>query len=144
MTDPRNVQAVHRLIEEGFGRGDAQMVDEVVDEEVIEHQPGIEPRNREGVKRAIRFLHTAFPDLCVTLQHTVSDGDMVWCHFKARGTHLGPFGHVPPTGKSYEIDVIDIARCTAGKIVEHWGVADRFSQLEQLGLLQLRREPVTG
>ena len=144
MTNPRNVQAVHRLIEEGFGRGDAQMVDEVVDEAVIEHQPGIEPRNREGVKRAIRFLHTAFPDL----KRDPSAHSGGWRHglvpLQSARHAPGPFGHVPPTGKSYEIDVIDIARCTDGKIVEHWGVADRFSQLEQLGLLQLRREPVAG
>ncbi len=144
MSSKQNIAALQRLIEGGFGRGDLQVVDEVVDANAVEHQPGIEPPNREGVKRAIRFLHTAFPDFQVTLQHIVADGDMVWCHFTARGTHLGPFGQVPPTGKRMTIDVIDIARFSDGRIVEHWGIADRFSQAEQLGLLSQRREPVAG
>jgi predicted ester cyclase len=41
----------------------------------------------------------------------------------------------PPTGKSFAITVIDICRFENGKIVEHWGVPDRFHQLAQLGLL---------
>jgi predicted ester cyclase len=140
----QNIAALRRLIEEGFGHGDLQVVDQVVDAALVEHQPGIEPPTVDGVKRAIRFLHTAFPDMQVDVKHEMAAGDMAWCHFTARGTHLGPFGRIPPTGKSYEIDVIDIARFEAGRIVEHWGVPDRFSQWEQLGLLPLRREPVAG
>lgn len=144
MTGEQNLAAIKRLIEEGFGRGDVRVVDDLVDEGVVEHQRGIEPASPEGVKRAIRFLHTAFPDMQVEVLHAVADGDLAWCHFTASGTHLGPFGRTPPTGKSYQIDVIDIARFKNGRIVEHWGVADRFSQLEQLGLLSLGREPAVG
>jgi predicted ester cyclase len=132
------------LIEEGFGQGDLRVVDEVVDAALVEHQPGIDPPNCDGVKRAIRFLHTAFPDFTVTVQHMVADGDLVWCHFTARGTNLGNFGPMPPTGKSMQIDVIDVARIRDGRIVEHWGVPDRFSQAEQLGLLPKLRQPVAG
>ena len=41
----------------------------------------------------------------------------------------------PPNGKAFEITVIDIARFENGKIVEHWGVPDRFAVMAQLGLL---------
>jgi hypothetical protein len=104
MAGEQNTIALRRLIEEGFGQGNLQVVDEVVDGALVEHQPGMEPANREGVKRAIRFLHTAFPDFQVSMQHMVADGELVWCHFTARGTHLGPFGHRPPTGRSMAID----------------------------------------
>jgi predicted ester cyclase len=135
MQETQGVAALRRLIEDGFGKGDLGVVDEVVDENLLEHQPGIVPSDREGVRRAIRFLHRAFPDLRVGIQHLVADGDMVWCHFTARGTNSGPFGHLPPTGRMMEIDVIDIVRIRDGRIVEHWGVPDRFTQAEQLGLL---------
>jgi predicted ester cyclase len=140
----QSMLALKRLVEEGFGRGNVNVVDEVVDESLVEHQPGIEPPTGEGVKRAIRFLHTAFPDFRVSVQHMVADGDLVWCHFTASGTHLGPFGHQPPTGKTMAIDVIDIVRVRDGRIVEHWGVPDRFSQLEQLGLVPQRRQPAAA
>jgi predicted ester cyclase len=64
----------------------------------------------------------------------VEDGDKVWGHFRGRGTNTGSFMGQDPTGKTMEIDVIDIARFKNGKMVEHWGVPDRFALLLQLGL----------
>lgn len=52
----------------------------------------------------------------------------------ARSTHKGQFGPMPPTGKKMEITVIDILRFKEGKLVEHWGVPDRFALMEQLGM----------
>jgi predicted ester cyclase len=61
--------------------------------------------------------------------------DKVWARMTARGTHLGPFMGFHPTGKSFTITVLDVCRFERGKIVEHWGVPDRFALLHQLGLL---------
>ncbi len=141
MSGEANAAALRRLIEEGFGRGDLHVVDDVVDPECVEHQPGLEPPGSEGVKNAIRYLHRAFPDFHVMVQHAVADGDLAWIHFTAQGTHLGPLGRVPPTGKSFTIDVIDICRFEGGRIVEHWGVPDRFSQAQQLELMPAPRQP---
>lgn len=144
MEGERNMAAVRRLIEEGFGQGNLAVVDELVDPAVLEHQPGMDPANGEGVKRAIRVLHAAFPDFAVSVQHLTADGDLVWIHFTAQGTHLGPllgpFGRKAPTGKPMRIDVMDLARCRDGRIVEHWGVPDRFTQMLQLGLLPQPQE----
>jgi predicted ester cyclase len=141
MSNEQNIAALRRIIEEAFGHGDLQVVDELFDAGMVEHQAGIEPLNREGVKAAIKSLHRSFPDLHYTFEHLVADGDLVWAHIKSRATHLGPFGPLPPTGKAIEIDVIDIARFRNGKVVEHWGVPDRLSLLEQLGLAPARRPP---
>jgi predicted ester cyclase len=61
-------------------------------------------------------------------------GDKVWLRVRARGTDngTGQFGH-PPTGKPISIDVIDVARFADGQMVEHWGVPDRMSILQQPG-----------
>jgi predicted ester cyclase len=56
----------------------------------------------------------------------------------SRGTHRGPFFGLPPTGKPFTITVFDVCRFEAGRIVEHWGVPDRFALLEQLGGLPPR------
>jgi C-1 hydroxylase len=59
----------------------------------------------------------------------------VWTRISATGTHMGPFMGVPATGRSFRIDVIDIVRVVDGRIVEHWGVADRLSIAQQLGVV---------
>jgi predicted ester cyclase len=61
--------------------------------------------------------------------------DKVWARMTGRGTHLGPLMGFAPTGKTFEITVIDVCRFENGRIVEHWGVPDRFAMLHQLGLL---------
>jgi len=128
-----NVERLERLLLEGFGRGDMSVLDEVVAEEFIEHQQGM-PQGREGLKRVIRSLRQSFPDLSYTVVQMVADGDKVWGHFRSRGTNEGSFMGKPPTGKTMEIDVIDIARFEDGKMVEHWGVPDQLGVLLQLGL----------
>ncbi len=142
MDDERKA-VLWQVIDEGFGQGNLQVIDDLVAADFIEHQYNIQPRNREGTKECIRMLHAAFPDFSVTHRHATVDGELVWCHFTARGTHRGPLGPFPPTGKPMEIDVFDLARVHDGKIVEHWGVPDLFAQLEQLGLMG-RREPARG
>lgn len=131
-------QVLRRIVLEAFGAGDLDVIDELVAEHVIEHQYGL-PAEREGLKRAIAGLRRAFPDLSYTVLGTTFDGEKVWGHFRARGTNVGPFHGMEPTGLEMEIDVIDVIRVVEGRLVEHWGVPDRFALLDQLGLLD--REP---
>jgi predicted ester cyclase len=129
-----NEAAFRRLIEEGFSKGDLSVVDDIVAVETVEHQYGLQP-GREGVKSAIAYLHRLAPDFTLTVEDLISRGDMVWGRMTGRGTHTGP-GLGEPTGRAWEIIVMDVARFHHGKLVEHWGVPDRFAQLEQLGLLR--------
>jgi steroid delta-isomerase-like uncharacterized protein len=130
----QNMKVLRRVIEEGFGQGNLAVLDEVIAPQIIEHQPGLPP-TREGLKAVITELRRIFPDLTFTVEDMTTDGDKVWGRFTARGTHRGEMMGHPPTGKSMEITVMDIIRVEDGKLVEHWGVPDRFHQLEQLGLL---------
>jgi predicted ester cyclase len=123
-----------RIINEGFTQGHFNVLEEIVSPDIQEHQPGM-GHGPEGVKGAIRFLHTAFPDFLLTVEDLVVDGDKVWARLRATGTHNGPLGKVSPTGKPMDITVFDICRFESGKLVEHWGVPDRFTQMQQLGLI---------
>jgi predicted ester cyclase len=98
-----------------------------------EHQFGVH-KTLDGFKQDIQYLRTAFPDLHLTIDDMVADGDKVWIRMTARGTNQGPLVG-PPTGKAMSITVMDECRFENGKIVEHWGVPDRFAQMAQLGLL---------
>ena len=123
-----------RVIEEGFNRGNFDAWDDCFPPAVQEHQYGL-PSTLAEFKQAIAGLRRAMPDLTLTIDEMVANGDKVWVRMTARGTHRGPFMGFAPTGKSFTITVMDVCRFESGRIVEHWGVPDRFALLHQLGLL---------
>lgn len=129
-----NEQLFRIFIGEGFSKGDITVFDKHASSDFVEHQYGFNPPNAEGVKKSIGILHNAFPDFSLTVEELVADGDKVWGRMTARGTQKGQFGPMPPTGKKFEITVIDIMRFKDGKLVEHWGVPDRLALMEQLGM----------
>jgi predicted ester cyclase len=135
MTAETNLDVFRRVIEEGFSKGNLDALDPLFAPNFQEHQPGMVPPNLEGVKGAIAYLRSVFPDLTLTIEDSVASGDKVWARITARGTQRGPLMGRPPSGRPFAITVIDISRFEDGKMIEHWGVADRFHQMEQLGVL---------
>lgn len=129
-----NVELFKIFIEEGFSKGDGSVFDKYASVDFVEHQYGFHPSNAEGVKKAIENLHRAFPDFSLTIEELVIDNDKVWGRMTGRGTHKKQFGPLPPKGKKFEITVIDIMKFKDGKLVEHWGVADKLALMEQLGM----------
>ena len=134
-----NEQIFRKIIEDGFSKGDLTIFDQYLSPDFVEHQYGHVPPDAEGIKIAVKHLHAAFPDFSLTIEDIVSAGDKVWVRLTGRGTHTGPFGPLPPTGKilpptgkTFVITVIDIGRFYKGKLVEHWGVPDRIAMIDQL------------
>src|SRR5215216_3844008 len=66
----------------------------------------------------------SFPDLSITVEDVMAEGDRVAARVVMRGTHRGEFQGIAPTGKRVEVKAIDMFRISNGKIVEHWGHAD--------------------
>lgn len=129
----QNQDVLRRVIEEGFNKGNYAALDPLFAPGYREHQFGLKT-TLEGFKEDIHYLRTAFPDLHLSIEDIVTDADKVWIRITARGTNRGPFIG-PPTGKPITITVMDVCRFENGKIVEHWGVPDRFAVMAQLGLL---------
>jgi predicted ester cyclase len=131
-----NEKVVRRLIEQGFNRGEIQVLDQLLDPAYVEHQslaPGVPPTT-EAVPAMIRALRTGFPDIHLSIEAIDAVDDRVWLRLRATGTNRGPFMGNPPTGRPMSIDVIDVVRMKRGRIVEHWGVPDHLSLMEQLRL----------
>ena len=129
---------VERMLHEGFAAGNPDIVDELCAPDMIEHQfglSGVGPTAIEKVKRGIQTVHAAFSDLRFTVADIAQNGDTVWIRAEVTGTHTGPFLG-PPTGKPVHFTVIDVATVRDGRIVEHWGVPDRFAILAQTGQLE--------
>ena len=81
-------------------------------------------------------LRRSFPDLEVEPVVLVGESDLVAAHFKGRGTHLGLFQGVPPTGRACEARCTAIYRVENGRIAEVWGTWDYASLMEQLGAVE--------
>lgn len=132
-----NKAIVGRLLDEMNNQGNIEIIDELVGPDFVEHEenpPGI-PHDREGVKRVFRLYHSAFTDIHATIDHMIAEGDKVVVFMTVRATHTGEFAGIPPAGKRIEVPVIDIFRVAEGQVREHWGVTDRLSMLQQLGVI---------
>ena len=132
-----------QLIEEGFNLGRLDALSDLVAPDLIEHQLGAES-GLDGLKALIRGLREPFPDLHLAIEATTTTGDTVWARIRARGTNTGSLWGRPATGASMDITVIDVARVVDGRLVEHWGVADRLGMLQQLGIGPGRRPATPG
>jgi predicted ester cyclase len=135
---PSNAFTVmRRMFDEGFATGDPAVVDELCASDLVEHQFGLAGVGADAiqhVKDAIRDVHAMAPDMSFTIEDSVERGDTIWVRVRAQGTATGPF-FGPPSGRPVDIIVVDIARIVNGRIVEHWGVPDRFALLAQTGVL---------
>ena len=76
----------------------------------------------------------AFPDLTLTVEDIIAEGDKVVVRFIGRGTHKGDLGGIPATGAKTEAGAIEIFHIVDGKIVEVWEISDRLGILQQLGM----------
>jgi predicted ester cyclase len=134
MPDEQNKAVFRRVIEEGFNGGNLEALNDCFPPAYAEHQFDL-PATLEEFKGSIRFLRDTFAPFSLTIEDMVADGDKVWARMTGRGTDSKGLMGRPPTGRSFAITVIDVCRFENGKIVEHWGVPDRFHQMVQLGLL---------
>jgi len=139
MADRTPEVVVRRLIDEGFSEGRLEVADELIADDLVEHQAfgADHAAGAAGVRAVIASLRQAFPDFRLAIQDLVVAGDLVWTRNVATGTHDGPFMGHPPTGRPMRIDVFDVLRVVDGRIVEHWGVPDRLGALLQIGAAPL-------
>jgi steroid delta-isomerase-like uncharacterized protein len=129
--------ATMRRTYELISAGDVAGFGDLVADGFVDHQggPGFAP-DKEGTLDYFRALIEAFPDLSMTVEDLVADGDKAVARVRVTGTHRGDFMGIPPTGAAGDIQLIDIMRFDAdGQVCEHWGVADMLSLMEQLGVV---------
>ncbi len=140
MTSAGNITNVRRLLAEAFSQGKYAVIDEIVAPDCVEHQNGSQGIGPEAVRRTASGLRSSFPDLQLEIQDVVATEDTVWVRVRGRGTDTGGVAGRPPSGRAFEIDIIDIVRFRDGKMVDHWGVADRLGMLQQVGAMPAQRQ----
>jgi steroid delta-isomerase-like uncharacterized protein len=125
---------VRRNTEEVQGRGNFEVFEELFATDFIDHtpQPNMTP-NKQGVRDLYHRLRAAFPDFYADIHWQAADGGLVTTYKTYHGTHQGTFLGVAPTGRKIQFETVDVMRVRDGKITEHWGVANLFSLMQQLG-----------
>ncbi|MDE0823541.1 MAG: ester cyclase [Dehalococcoidia bacterium] len=120
----------------GLNNKDVSFVDRLVDPDFVDHDPapGQAP-GLQGIKDLMQMFFTAFPDLHVTVNRLVADEDTVAGAVTTEGTQDGDFMGIPKSGMKISITELHMMRIANGKMVEHWGVGDGMTMMQQLGVM---------
>ena len=138
MSTEDNKALVRRFFQEFWNQKNLAIADELLAANFVDHTPGSPPGlppGPEGFKQFASVYFTAFPDLRLTIEEMVAEGDEVVTRWTSHATHSGNFIGIPPTGKSTSITGITINRIVEGKAVETWTNFDMLGLLQQLGVV---------
>jgi predicted ester cyclase len=144
-----NKELVRRHFEELFNRKDLAVADELMAEDYLEHAVApfgqAEPGRVNGpaaARQTTGWLLAQFPDLHMTVEAIVAEGDLVAARVFTEGTNLGPLnGVVPPTGKRFAARQSHWFRVADGKLAEHWATREDLVAMLQLGVVQAPGRP---
>ena len=129
-------KAVFQKFVDGLNAKDADAIGQIMSANFIDHDlpPGQEP-GIEGMVAMMRGFFAAFPDLKVTIDQLIAEGDLVAAAMTTEGTQTGDFMGIPASGKKISITEMHMVRVVDGKAVEHWGVSDAMGMMQQLGVM---------
>jgi steroid delta-isomerase-like uncharacterized protein len=133
-----NTAICRRLINDIVNRGNLDLADQLVGASYVYHGPGgLEMTGPQGYRQVIAMYRSAFPDLNMTIDDLLADGDKVAIRWTVRGTHKGDLGGIAPTGRSVTVTGLIVSRFSGGKLVEDFESFDEVSMLRQLGVTSL-------
>jgi predicted ester cyclase len=135
MSVEQNKAIIRRGFEEGINQNKAQVFDESIAASYVNHDMPAPVPGPEGFKMVVGMFRAAFPDLHVTLEDVLGEGDKVATRGYFTGTHQGDFNGIPATGKQIKVAYSDIWRVENGKAVENWVLMDMIGLMQQLGVM---------
>jgi steroid delta-isomerase-like uncharacterized protein len=139
-----NKAIVRRLVEELWNKGNLSLADQFF-APTYEHHDASTPdvgRGPESEKKRATLYRTAFPDLRLTIEDSIAEGETVVARWSCRGTHKGDLNGNAPTGKQINISGVSIVRFANGKMVEGYVNWDALGMMQQLGVVpQLVAKP---
>ena len=134
--EEENKALVRRETEEVWNQGNLEVIDEIFAADFILHDPAVgEIRGIEGLKQYASMYLTAFPDLKITINDQIAEGDKEVIRWIGTGTHKGELTGIPPTDIQVTFTGITISRIVDGKYVEKWINGDDLGILQQLGVI---------
>ena len=132
-----NKAIVQHYVDEIQNGHSLDTLDSIFAEDFVDHMAssgGLFVGGMDGLKRGYATFLNAFPDLHVTVEDLIAEGDKVVAYKTLTGTHRGTHLGIPATGKRVQYQIISIYRIKNGKIAEYWGLQDE-SLKRQLGVI---------
>jgi len=131
----QNKSLVRRIFEEGINQNKQGVFDELIALSYVNHDIPAPTPGLQGFKMVIGMFLAAFPDMRVTIEEELAEGNKVITRGYFTGTHQGDFQGIPPTGKQIKVKYIDIWLVENGKLMENWVRLDELGLMQQLGVI---------
>lgn len=131
----QNKALVRRIFEEGINQNKQGIFDELIAPSYVNHDIPAPTPGLDGFKMVIGMFLAAFPDMRVTIEEELAEGNKIITRGYFTGTHKGDFQGIPPTGKQIKVKYIDIWLVENGKLVENWVRLDELGMMQQLGVI---------
>ena len=132
-----NKAIVRRLFEELWNKGNLSVADQLFTPNYTHHDSSSPDfgHGPDSEKKRAALYRTAFPDLHLTIEDVIAEGETVMTRWSCRGTHKGDLNGIAPTGKHITISGVTVARVSNGKIVEGYVNWDALGLMQQLGVV---------
>lgn len=134
MSAEENKAINRRVIEEAWNRGNLDVIDQHMHPAYTRKENTTTVQGLQETKQLMTNYRQAFPDVHITIEEEIAEGDKIATRYTASATHTGTFMGIAPTGKHVTINGMGFRRIVDGKIVESWHIFDRLSLLQQLGV----------
>ena len=135
------LKTIANLAIEMWNTGDLSRFDEVYATNYVNHDPSRpDVVDYESVKAMIAENHKSIHGFKQIVGDLIIENDKIVSRWAVTGTHTGPLGGIPPTGKKINFTGMTISRVEQGKIVEGWWNYDMLGLLQQLGVIPSMQE----
>ena len=135
MSTDENKRLVKRFVDEVFGQGQLESIDELVAPDFVSHTFGITDDGSAKLRAATERVHASLTDVDFAVEDLIAEDDRVAVRLTSTATVVDEFMGVPAAGKTYSIGEIHIFRVADGRIVEHWHQHDALGMMKQLGAM---------
>ena len=144
MSADENKLLVRRYYKEVVNTGNVDQLAEFISPAYVEvHDNTRHPIGLEGAKEHVLGVRQSYPDLHLTVEQQIAEGEWVVTRITARGTHEGVWFRMRPTGEKVEMTAVNIDRVVDGRIVEHGGAANLLEPFLEIGAIRIA-DPVDG
>jgi steroid delta-isomerase-like uncharacterized protein len=137
MSTDQNKAIARRIVDEGWTKHNPTILDSLFSNDALLHDPQNKTveKGPQGAKSTLATYLKAFPDLKISIEREIAEGDYVVQHLRAIGKNTGEFNGMPPTGKDTNITGVMTSKIKDGKVIEAWSLFDSLGLLRQLGVV---------
>ena len=136
MSTEEHKAIVRRMTEEFYNQGNVESADHFFADTYVHHDPASpQVHNRDSLKEGLRAFLAGCPDLHITIEKLLAEGDTVTKRWTYHATQSGDLAGLPPSGKRITMSGLELFRLSDGKIVECWLGYDNLSLMQQLGVI---------